>query len=82
MFSITESNHAQLERFNFIQSALLIYKMLTYKGECSHQREQILHRKKSHVFLFIHKLLIVSKKGVEVFCCTLSCNEPVSQSIF
>ena len=39
-----------------------MYKMLTHKGECSRQREQILQTKKSHVFLFIHILLIVSQK--------------------
>ena len=64
MFAITESNRAQLEQFNFIQSALLTYKMLTHKEECLQQREQIfiLQKKKSHVFLFIHILLIVSQK--------------------
>ena len=47
---------------DFILSALLIYKMLTHKGECLQQREQILQKKKSHVFLFIHILLTVSQK--------------------
>ena len=62
MFAITESSRAQLEQFYFIQSAFLKYKMLTHKGECPQQREQILQKKKSHVFLFIHMLLIVSQK--------------------
>ena len=62
MFAVTQSNRAQLEQFHFIQSALLTYKMLTHKGECLQQREQILQKKKSHVFLFIHRLLIVSQK--------------------
>ena len=62
MITITESNHAQLEQFHFIQSALLTYKMLTHKGESLQQREQILQEKKSHVFLFMHILLTVSQK--------------------
>ena len=62
MFAITESNRAQLEQFHFIQSALLAYKTLTHKGECLQQREEILQKKKSHVFLFIHVLLTVSQK--------------------
>ena len=62
MFAITESNRAQLEQFYFIQSALLTNKMLTHKGECLQQREQILQRKKSYVFLFICILLIISQK--------------------
>ena len=52
MFPITESNHAQLEQFPFIQSALLTYKMLTHKGECLQQREQILQKKKSQMHVF------------------------------
>ena len=44
MFAVTESNCAQLEQFHFIQSALLAYKMLTHKGECLQQREQILKK--------------------------------------
>ena len=63
MFAITERNRAQLVQFHFIQLALLAYKMLSHKGECLQQREQILQKKKSHVFLFIHILLIVSQKG-------------------
>ena len=62
MFAVTESNRAQLEQLYFIQSSLLTYKMLTHKGECIQQREQILQKKKSHVFLFIHILLIVRQK--------------------
>ena len=61
MFAITESNRAQLEQFHF-QSALLTYEMLTHKGECLQQREQILQKKKSQVFLFIHIFLFVSQK--------------------
>ena len=62
MFAITESNRAQLEQFYFIQSVLLTYKMLTHKWECLQQREQILQKRKSYVFLCIHILLIVSQK--------------------
>ena len=62
MFAITESNRAQLEQFHFIQSDLLTYRMLTHKGECLQQREQILQKKKSHAFLFIHILLIVIQR--------------------
>ena len=62
MIAITESNRAQLEQFHFIQSALLTYEMLTHKGECLQQREQILQKNKSRVFLFIHILLTVSQK--------------------
>ena len=62
MFAVTESNRAQLEQFYFIQSALLTYEMLTHKGECLQQREQILQKKKSYVFLFIYILLIVNQK--------------------
>ena len=51
MFAITERNCAQLEQFHFIQSALLEYKMLTHTA-----------KKKSHVFLFIQILLIVSQR--------------------
>ena len=36
--------------------------MLTHWGECLQQREQILQKKKSHAFLFLHILLIVSQK--------------------
>ena len=61
MFAITESNRAQLEQ-HFILSALLTYKMLAHKGECLQQREEIQQKKESHVFLFIHILLIVSQK--------------------
>ena len=46
MFTMTESNRAQLEQFYFIQSDLLSYKMLTHKGECLQQREQILQKQK------------------------------------
>ena len=63
MIAITESNRAQLEQFHFIQSALLTYRMLTHKGECLQQRERILKKKKSHVFLFIHIFLTVSQRG-------------------
>ena len=81
MFAITESNRAQLEQFHFIQSALLTYKMLTYKGECLQRREQILKRKKSHVFLFIHILLIVSQKrdsSILLHCVPLTACESVN----
>ena len=54
MFAITESNRAQLEQFHFIQSALLTYKMLTHKGECLQQREQILQKKKSLMFSYLY----------------------------
>ena len=65
MFAIAESNRTQLVQFHFI--SLLTYKMLTHKGECLRQREQILQKKKSHVFLFIYILLIVSQKRAAVF---------------
>ena len=43
MFAVlNESNHAQLEQFPFIQSALLTQKMLTHEGECLRQRQQTL----------------------------------------
>ena len=48
MFAITESNRAQLE--HFIQSASLTYKMLTHKGECLQQREQVLQKKEISCF--------------------------------
>ena len=63
MIAITESNRSQLEQFHLIQSALSTNKMLTHKGECLQQREQILQKKKSHIFHFIHILLTVSQKG-------------------
>ena len=55
MISITESNRAQLEQFHFIlvQSALLTNKMLTHKGECLQQREQIL-QKRSLKFSYLY----------------------------
>ena len=71
MFALTERKRAQLEQFHFIQSALLTYKMLTHKGERLQQREQILPKKNSHVFLFMHILLIVSQKkgsGILLHC--------------
>ena len=81
MFTITESNRAQLEQFHFIRSALLTYKMLIHNGECLQQREQILQKKitntakkKYNVFLFMHILLIVSQKRAAMFCCTVSRN--------
>ena len=52
MFAVTESNRAQLEQFHFIQSALFAYKMLTHKGECLQQREQILL--KSLMFSYLY----------------------------
>ena len=45
MFAIIENNYVQLEQFHFIQSALLTYKMLTHKGECLQQREQMLQKR-------------------------------------
>ena len=44
MFAITESNRAQLEQFHFTQSALLTHKMMTHKGGCLQQREQVLQK--------------------------------------
>ena len=62
MYAITESNHAQNEQCHFIQSALLTYKILIHKRECLQRREQIRQKRKFHVFLFVHILLIVSQK--------------------
>ena len=45
MFATTESNHVELEQFEF-QLALLTYKMLTHIGECLQQREQILQKRR------------------------------------
>ena len=64
MFAFTESNRAQLEQLHFIQSALLAYKMLTHKGECLQQREQILQKKKSYVFsIYTYTLNCQPEKG-------------------
>ena len=54
MFAVTESNHALLEQFHFIQSALLTYKMLTRKGECLQKGEQIL-QKGTVMFSYLYK---------------------------
>ena len=67
MFAITESNCAQIEQFHFSQSASLTYKILTHKVECLQQREQILQKKNSHVFLFIHILLGYVYTGSDMF---------------
>ena len=63
MFAITERNRAQLEQFNFIQSALLANKMLTHKGECLQQREQILQKKVSCLSIYTYTLNCQSEKG-------------------
>ena len=64
MIAITESNHAQFEQFHFIQSALLTYKMLTHKGQCLQQREQILQKKEvSCLPICTHALNCQPEKG-------------------
>ena len=74
MFAITERNRAQLEQFHFIQSALLAYKMLTHKGVCLQQREQIL-QKRSLMFSYLYIYSKLSaRKGVAVFYCIVSRN--------
>ena len=52
MFATTGSYRVQLEQFHLISIGFVdvTYEMLTHKGECLQQIEQILQK----VFLFIH----------------------------
>ena len=72
MFAITESHLAQLEQYQF-QSALLTNKMLTHKGECLQQGEQIpQERSLGFSSLYLYSCLS-ARKGVATCSMLLHC---------